>query len=92
MRIRSREIRIANELEEGLNMARMELGDEALEEVVGGTFEFYSGGTICYVQGQLFTCNKYGKYELIELMNANQGLTEGEYLQMALNAGILKPM
>ena len=70
---------------------RIPLGDEALDDVVGGTFEFFSGGTICRVQGQIYTCGKYGKYDLIEVMNANPGLTEGEYLQMATDAGILTP-
>ncbi len=71
---------------------RMELNDDAIEKVVGGSFQFFGDGTRCYVQGKVYQCGASGQFQLIDLMNANPDLTEGEYLSMALSQGILKPM
>ena len=71
---------------------RMQLTDETVEQVVGGTFQFFGGGKYCLVLGQVYTCSEMGQYQVIKLMNANPDLTEGEYLQMAVSQGILKPL
>ena len=71
---------------------RMQLTDETVSQVVGGTFQFFGGGTYCLVLGQVYTCSETGQFQVIKLMNANPDLTEGQYLQMALDKGILKPL
>ncbi len=70
---------------------RFELKDDEVEQVVGGTFQFFGGGTRCFVLGNVYTCSEMGQFQVIKLMNANPDLTEGEYLQMALAQGILTP-
>ena len=70
---------------------RIPLNENEIEQVVGGTFQFFGGGTRCLVLGQVYTCSEMGQYQVIKLMNANPDRTEGEYLQMALNQGILQP-
>ncbi len=70
---------------------RFELNDEEVEQVVGGTFKFFGGGTRCLVLGSVYTCGEMGQFQIIKLMNANPDLTEGEYLQMALDQVILTP-
>jgi len=77
---------------EGKNMAREMINDETLENVVGGIFQFYKNGTRCLVQGQKFQCDANGQFELINLINANPDKNEAEMLQLALAAGILKPL
>ena len=73
-------------------MAREMLQDETLDNVVGGVFQFYKGGTRCKVQGQKFQCDPTGQFQLITLINANPDKSEAEMLQLALSAGILKPL
>ncbi|MBQ3762470.1 MAG: hypothetical protein II875_10745 [Clostridia bacterium] len=73
-------------------MAREMLNDETLENVVGGVFQFYKGGTRCKVQGQKFQCDASGQFQMITLINANPDKNEAELLQLALAAGILKPL
>ena len=68
---------------------RMELNDEIIEQIVGGAFQFYNNGTRCKVQGKKYSCNSDGQFKLINMINANPGLTEAEYLDMALDEGIL---
>lgn len=74
---------------EDLNMARIELNDETLEEVVGGVFQFFKGGTRCKVQGTMYKCNADAQFKLINLFNANPEMTESEALALALQQGIL---
>jgi len=78
-------------------MARVELNEQNLEDVVGGAFKFYDkdGYGRCKVsdvsQPGNYYCNPgTGAYEFMQMRGANPGLTADEYLQMALNRGILR--
>jgi len=73
-------------------MARVELNEQEMENVVGGVFQFYSGGTKCKVRGQKYTCEPTGQFQVITLINNNPDATEPELIEMAVAQGILKPM
>ena len=66
---------------------RVQLNEEALEEVAGGKFSFFTasdGTDRCYVTGHgVFTTTANGFFQYITLRNANPGLTEDEYFAMA---------
>ena len=76
-------------------MARVELNEQNLEDVVGGAFQFYNkdGQGYCRVTktqgGGTFTCNEGAVHDFIDMKSANPGHTAEEYLQMALDQGIL---
>ena len=71
---------------------RVELNEEAIEQVVGGAFQFYSGGTKCKVCGKKYTCSASGQFQVINLINANPDKSESELVSMAVSQGILTPM
>ena len=70
-------------------MSRVELNDQEIEVVIGGVFKFFKGGTRCYVKETMYKCNEDAQFKLIDLFNANPTLTESEYLDLALQEGLL---
>ena len=73
-------------------MARIELNDDAIDQVVGGVFQFYKNGTRCKVQGGKYQCEASAQFQIITLANQNPTLSEAELLELALSQGILKPL
>ena len=72
---------------------RMQLNEENLDEVVGGKFTFYtdqSGNPRCKVTdfGKFYT-SADGFFKYITMRNASPNLTEAEYVQMAIDQGII---
>lgn len=77
---------------EDKNMARMQISEEEIEQVVGGCFQFFKGGTACLCQGHKFRCEANAQFQIINLINANQDKTELEIMEMAVQQGILRPV
>lgn len=73
-------------------MARMQISDDTIEQVVGGAFQFYSGGCKCKVGGKKYTCDASAQFQVITLLNNNPDKTEAELVEMAVSQGILIPM
>ena len=73
-------------------MARIQLNEDSIEKVVGGAFQFYSGGCKCKVGGQKYTCDASAQFQVITLINNNPDKTEAELVEMAVSQGILIPV
>ena len=73
-------------------MERKLINEDALDQIVGGVFQFYKGGTRCKVQGGKYKCDSDGQFRIIDLMNANPDLSEAELLDLAIDEGILEPI
>jgi len=76
---------------------RMELNEQDLDNVVGGAFKFYdmNGQGMCKVSdvsnpGKYYCNFGTGVYEFMQMRGQNPGLSADEYLQMALDRGILR--
>ena len=72
---------------------RKQLNEESLEEIVGGSFTFYTdqqGNPRCYVDNYgKYNTSADGFFKYIDMRNAQPGLTENEYVQIALNTGLI---
>lgn len=73
-------------------MARMQINEEEIEQVVGGCFQFFKNGTACKCQGRKFRCEANAQFQIINLINANQDKSELEIMEMAIQQGILRPI
>lgn len=76
-------------------MTRVELNEHDMEQVVGGAFQFYNEGNegFCIVSdvsrpGE-YHCLTTGVYSFMQMRAENPGLSADEYLDMALEKGIL---
>ncbi len=76
-------------------MAREPINEMNLDDIVGGAFQFYEseGQGYCRVTktegGGTFTCDVGAVHDFIDMKSANPGKTAAEYLQMAIDQGIL---
>ncbi len=71
---------------------RTQLTDDTVDEVVGGVFQFFTqnGEPKCGVTGYgKFNTTADGFFKYITMRNNNPGLTEAEYVQMALDQHII---
>ena len=73
-------------------MGREEINDMELENVVGGCFQFFRGGTRCKVQEGKYTCDADAQFQIINLINSHPEMTEIEIVDLAVSSGILKPL
>ena len=73
---------------EDKDMARVELNEQNLEDVVGGKFSFYTdddGSMKCRVTGYgVFNTTADGFYKYIAVRKENPGLSEAEYYQLCM--------
>ena len=72
---------------------RIQLNEENLDEVVGGKFVFYTdqnGNPRCKVTdiGRFYTTSD-GFFKYITMKNEQPGLSDAEYVQIALSKGII---
>jgi len=80
-------------------MARVELNEQEIEDVVGGAFVFYTnrdtGEQMCYSQGVgLYTTTSSSAKRSLTVMCAreeNNGKSQQELTDMAIAAGYLVP-
>lgn len=81
---------------EDKNMARVELKDMELEDVVGGAFNFYVGRTsgklLCYVDGiGTYEANSASRDNVTYLCFQYPELSASELVNLALQNGYLAP-
>lgn len=76
---------------------RIQLNEQEVDQIVGGAFKFYDkdGQGYCKVSdvetpGKYYCTAGTGVYEFMKMRAENPGLSGDEYLQMAINNGILK--
>lgn len=73
-------------------MAREEINDQNLEQIVGGAVQFYTnsqGKPRVNITGMgSFDCVADGFFRYVEMRNADPGKTEAEYVQMAFDRGM----
>ena len=75
---------------------RVQINEQELENVVGGAFRFYDQGNQGYCKvSDVSNPGKYkctagsGVYEFMKMRAENPGLSADDYLDMALDRGIL---
>ena len=75
------------------DMAREQLNDQIMEEVVGGSFSFYSNSRgeprVNISNLGVYACTPNGFTEYIEMKSANPGASEAELLCLLQGAGII---